>query len=303
MYTPKIKATDQQLNLRGLKTHLRVWGREDAPLLVLIHGWMDLGASFQFVVDHLQKDWRVVAPDMRGFGHTAWPVTECGGVRNYWYIDYLADLDALLDEISPDQPVNLVGHSMGGNIVMMYAGIRPKRVRSVVNLEGFGMLDTPVEKVPSRYATWLDQLKEPSQLRPYANLGEVAKRLQKTNYRLSDDKAQFLAQHWATEVAPGHFKLLGDPAHRIPSPLPYRLADVQQVWSSIEVPVLHVEASETEAALWLSRAGEPVDFDEFRKRYECVKDWRFKLVEKAGHMLHHDQPKAVAELIEAHITQ
>ena len=59
----------------------------------------------------------MLAPDWRGFGRSAAP-----GVDSYWFPDYVADLDALLDRISPDAPVDLVGHSMGGNVVMSYAG-------------------------------------------------------------------------------------------------------------------------------------------------------------------------------------
>ena len=42
----------------------------------------------------------------------------------------------------PTQPVDLLGHSMGGNVVMSYAGVRPERVRRLINLEGFGLPDS-----------------------------------------------------------------------------------------------------------------------------------------------------------------
>ena len=48
----------------------------------------------------------------------------------------------VLDLLSPQAPAPLVGHSMGGNIACSYAGIRPERVRCVVNLEGFGLART-----------------------------------------------------------------------------------------------------------------------------------------------------------------
>uniref|UniRef100_UPI002362DFF1 alpha/beta fold hydrolase n=3 Tax=Pseudomonadota TaxID=1224 RepID=UPI002362DFF1 len=80
------------------------------PPLVLLHGWMDVGASFQFVVDALAGDREVIALDWRGFG-----LSEASGAGCYWFPDYLADLDALLDAVSPSAPVDLLGHSMGGN--------------------------------------------------------------------------------------------------------------------------------------------------------------------------------------------
>ena len=106
-------------------------------------------------MDALKDDHYVIAPDWRGYGQT-----QSGGADNFWFPDYLADLDFLLDHYSPDHAVNLVGHSMGGNIVMLYTGTRPQRVRRLVNLEGFGMPATRPAQAPGRYAKWMDALKE-----------------------------------------------------------------------------------------------------------------------------------------------
>lgn len=80
---------------------MRHWGDEDAPKLFMVHGWMDISASFQFIVDAMKRDWHVIAPDLRGFGQSEWAV---GG---YWFPDYLADLEAMLNHYSPDEPVRL----------------------------------------------------------------------------------------------------------------------------------------------------------------------------------------------------
>ena len=48
------------------------WGDPSSPKLFLLHGWMDVGASFQFLVDALERDWFAIAPDLRGFGRSAW---------------------------------------------------------------------------------------------------------------------------------------------------------------------------------------------------------------------------------------
>src|SRR5471032_501415 len=195
--TPMKPSRSEFLTVRGLRCHVRHWGRDGAPKLFMLHGWMDVSASFQFVVDHLQGDWHVIAPDWRGFG-----LSQRGGTDTYWFPDYLADLDAILRHYAPDQAVNLLGHSMGGNIVGLYAGARPERIRKLINLEGFGLRDAKPEQAPSRYAKWLDELQAPPVMRAYPTLAAVAARLQKTNPRLSDERAAFLAtelqiQAWA----------------------------------------------------------------------------------------------------------
>ncbi len=235
--------------VRGLRYHLREWGEAGAPQLVLLHGWMDVSASFQFVVDAFGGDWHVVAPDWRGFGLSDGGPGDC-----YWFPDYLADLDAILDAVTPDAPATLVGHSMGGNVALLYAGVRPARVRAAVNLEGFGLKDCAPAQAPGRYARWLDELKSPPRARRYRCLEEVAERLRRNNPRLDAQRAAFLAGHWSRRTAQGDFEIAGDPAHRIVNPVLYRWAEVAACWSAIACPVLWVEATDTDAHRW---AGDP----------------------------------------------
>jgi len=174
--------------IRNLRYHVRTWGDARSPKLFLLHGWMDVSASFQFLVDCLQRDWYVVAPDWRGFGLTEW------ARDGYWFPDYYADLDALLDIYEPKAPVSLVAHSMGGNIAGVYAGVRPHRVAKLISLEGFGASRTKPEDAPARFERWLDEVLDPPQFGPYASFDAVAARLKKNNARLADYKALFLAQ-------------------------------------------------------------------------------------------------------------
>ena len=280
------------LSIRGLRTHVRHWGREGAPKLFMVHGWMDVAASFQFVVDCLAGDWHVIAPDWRGFG-----LSERAHADTYWFPDYVGDLDAILDHYAPGAAVNLLGHSMGGNVVSLYAGVRPARVARLINLEGFGMPATRPEQSPKRYLKWLDELREPASLRGYPSVDAVAKRLQKTNPRLSDEKAAFLAQHWSAQNADGEWEILGDPAHKKPSPLLYHVEEVLACWRLITAPVLWVEAEDTNMWLWMGP--KPEARIEIDRRLGQLARVTAKMMPDAGHMLHHDQPQLLADMIEA----
>nr|WP_315486391.1 alpha/beta hydrolase [uncultured Undibacterium sp.] len=279
------------VSLRGLNMHIRHWGKPDAPVLFMVHGWMDVAASFQFVVDCLAQDWHVIAPDWRGFGLTEYPKVE-----SYWFPDYVADLDAILQHYSPDQPVNLLGHSMGGNIAMLYAGVRPERVAKLINLEGFGMPMTQAKQAPGRYRKWLEELREVPTLRTYASLEEVAGRLQKTNPRLPDERAAFLAQHWSKQNAQGVWELLADPAHKNSTPILYHVDEVLECWQNIAAPVLWVEANDTD--IWRMIGSKEQARAEIDRRMQYVPKMRTEIVMEAGHMLHHDQPEVLAKLVE-----
>jgi len=284
------------LSVRGLQYHVRAWGDERAPKLFMLHGWMDVGASFQFLVDALKGEWRVVAPDWRGFGRSAW------ASEGYWFADYLADLDALLDAFAGDEPARLVGHSLGGNVVMLYAGVRPQRVSRVVSLEGFGIPAESADAAPEKYARWLDALKDPPSFRPYADLGAVADQLQKNNPRLRRERAEFLAAHWAQARPEGGARLASDPRHKLPFPIVYRMEEVIATWKRISAPVLWVAATESFIPKWLGNHPEgeaPTDsLAGVRARLSYVPRGRLVTVDEAGHMLHLDRPEAVAAAIE-----
>jgi pimeloyl-ACP methyl ester carboxylesterase len=194
--------------------------------------------------------------------------------------------------VSPDSPVTLVGHSMGGNVALLYAGVRPARVRAAVNLEGFGLKDCAPAQAPGRYARWLDELKSPPSARQYGSLAEVAARLRRNNPRLDEQRAAFLAEHWSRRSAQGGYEIAGDPAHKIVNPVLYRWPEVAACWAAIACPVLWVEAADTDAHRW---AG---DADEIARRVEVLESVEVARVTGAGHMLHHDQPREVARLIE-----
>jgi pimeloyl-ACP methyl ester carboxylesterase len=294
-YVPLRPGRAEQVRVRNLHYQVRLWGdaslvTPQAPALVLLHGWMDVGASFQFVVDELARiegERRyVIAADWRGFGGSS-----AGGADAFWFHDYLGDLEGLLDALAPAQAVDLVGHSMGGNVVMSYAGVRPARIRRLVDLEGFGLPQTRPEQAPDRLAKWLDELKSPVSLRSYDSVAEVAARLRSNNPRLPADKADWLAGHWSERRADGRWHILGDPAHKRVNPVLYRPEEVVAGWRRITAPLLWVEGADTEIAkLWGGRYPRA----EFEERLAQVPQVDKVVLQDCGHMLHHDQPAALA---------
>lgn len=290
-YTPRRIASSRFETLRGLRQHALAWQGDPAlPLRVLLHGWMDLADSFQFLVDAFQSKAPVVAIDWRGFGHS-----QATPLDAYWFADYLGDLDAWLRLLSPEAPVDLIAHSMGGNVAMVYAGVRPERVRRLVNLEGYGLPDSNPAAAPERLRQWLDELREPATLKPYENLAAVAARLRKTNPRLTVDKAQWLAARWAEAGPSGSFALRADPLHKHTHAVLYRKAEVMACWARIAAPVLMVEGSDDGLALFWGKRYPRTDFEE---RLAIVPSLKLERMADAGHMLHHDQPLVLAGLIE-----
>jgi len=276
------------LPVRGLRYHLREWGPEDGPLLFLLHGWMDVSASFQFVVDALAQGWRVVAPDWRGFGRSE------GRGDAYWFPDYLGDLDAILHHYSPTEPARLVGHSMGGNVACLYAGIRPARVGRLVALDAFGLAGSRPEQAPGRLEKWLAELATPMGFRPYPDFDALAHRLRADNPRLSAERADFLAHHLGEQLPSGEVVLAADPAHRRVHATLYRREEALACWRRVAAPVLWVEPADDALRRRLG-----VSDAAHAESMGCFRDFRREVVADCGHNLHHDQPEALARIIEA----
>ncbi len=285
----------EYLDLPGLRLHIRRWGKPDAPTLFLLHGWMDVSASFQFVVDELQKDWNIIAPDWRGFGLSDWLN------RPYFFAEHLGDMEAILNHYAPEGKVRLAGHSMGGILSCLYAGIRPDRVESLITLDGFGIAPTQPEMATERYRLWLGQLAKPPRMHVYHDRAGFAHRLMKTDRFLTQPRADFLALHLA-RIGEGVNKSgerrhgivwNGDPWHKGSSPYMFRLEESMAVWKQITCPVHWVGGRDS----WVVRdfATRPGDW---AARQACFAHLSEAWIENADHMLHHDQPADVARIIE-----
>ena len=290
-YRPLRPLQHDTLAARGLKFHLYRWPGQDPEPLVLLHGWGDTGETFQFLVDAFSVDRTCIAIDMRGFGRTQRPDD------GYWFPDYLADLDALLDQLVPDAPVDLVGHSMGGNIAMLYAGARPKRVRRLVTLEGFGLMRTTPDQAPARYTQWLDEVKHGSEFAVYENIEQLIKVLARRNPRTPTDRLDFIARSWSQVRSDGKVELRADPKHKRVNPTLYQRDQAEACWHAIEAPLLFVLGDQSDL---VKRMGDT--FDVARRR-EVFRRGTFASVKDAGHMLHHEQPEQVAALIEAFLEE
>jgi pimeloyl-ACP methyl ester carboxylesterase len=210
----------------------------------------------------------------------------------------MGDLDRLLAHFEPDRAVTLIGHSMGGNIASMYAGVRPERVSRLVNLEGFGMSRSEPVKAPARYAKWMAQLADKPGFRDYADFAELAQRMRTSNPRLSEARALYLAQHWGRKSAAGRVELSSDPAHKLINPVAYQLEEAMACWRNVAAPVLWIDGAESKTMERMRI--NPGDHD---ARKACFRDLSAHTVADAGHMLHHDQPERLAELIEAFLSR
>jgi len=277
------------LSVRGLRTNIQEWGDPAKPTLILLHGWMDCGATFQYIARFLEADYHLVAPDLRGFGETE-------HAPGYWFPDYFADLDVILDHYSPDTPAKLVGHSMGGNIVTMYAGIQPQRVASVLILEALGMPPTKPDEAPEKYRRWLREItsSEPSKVYPNVDIFKVS--IRNGNPTLNEAIVEDLVGLWGRPYGDqGAMQLKHDHKHRYANPVRYNFDDVLEVWKEVTANVGLVMAAQS----WMYRRFNKSGRIEQAKEVLNIADQHYWLVQNSAHMLHIEQPEQTADCIKA----
>lgn len=274
-----------QHRIRGVDYQVNLWGDAGDPLFVWLHGWGDCGATFQFVIDELQEDWFVVAPDMRGFGASK---TDADA---FWFPDYLADLDRLLDIYSPDTPIRLLGHSMGANIAGLYAGSLPERILVFANVEGFGLADSDPADAPRRYRRWIEKSRAPSAFSSYPDFASLARRIRDKSPRMTADRAEFVARCWGVEID-GRVQLCANARHKLPNAVLYRRAESEACWRNVDAPVLLVAGSNSE---FQQAADARLDSGNLGLPFPVAE---IAVIDNAGHMMHFEAPGALAAVLE-----
>lgn len=270
------------LTVNGLRYHVRRWGAENAPPLFMAHGWMDVSATFEPVAQRLAERFQVLMPDWRGFGETE---RAPGG---YWFPDYVSDLDVIIDHYAPGATVFLAGHSMGAQVVSLYAGARPQRVSRLAILDGLFLPDGKLEQSPQRYAKWMDHLRALPPAPSYDSFSELARRVLKRHRGLDMPRSEFIARCWGRQDPDGRVRLRSDPRHLLEAPRPYRQDEAAALWSAVTAQTQFIEggASDFRNAL---------PAEERDRRHAHFRHYAITLIPEAGHMLHFDAPEKLAE--------
>lgn len=111
----------------GIRLHCTVEG--EGPLVLLLHGFPECWYSWRHQLSALGEHFRVVAPDLRGFGESDRP----SAIASYAMKELVADVDGLIAAFG-EESAAIVGHDWGGAIAWSFAMQRPQETRRLAVL-------------------------------------------------------------------------------------------------------------------------------------------------------------------------
>ena len=254
------------------------WGNPQAPLLLLIHGSRDHARAWDWTAQALRRDWRVVAPDLRGHGDSAWSPE-----GRYDFAGLVYDLAQLAFHLDGG-PATIIGHSLGAHIALRYAGLFPDAVTRLVAVEPVGAppaleAERNAPSLDVRMRRWIEEKREAADRQPrrYASIDDALARMRAENVHLSREQAHHLTIHGVRRNEDDSFSWKFDPLLRV-WPFPdHSKEEVAALWRRIRCPTL----------LMYGRNSWPSSLrDDLARNLAGASTVEF---EDAGHWLHHDR--------------
>jgi pimeloyl-ACP methyl ester carboxylesterase len=275
-----------------LRLHVLDWGNAHLPPLILLHGGMDHGRSWDQMAMRLRERFHVIVPELRGHGDSDW-----ANDGDYTLAAYVYDLAQLIHQ-KDLAPVTIVAHSLGGNISIRYAALYPDNVKRLVAIEGLGpspeiIAEREKQSPAERLREWIVRKRALSARQPrrYPTLEDAAARMREKNNHLSPELSDHLTATGINQNEDGTYSWKFDNYVRAWPPNDMAQAELETLWSGITCPTLLVYGNES----WASN---PVK-DGRAKHFKTARVVDF---DDAGHWVHHDRFEDFYKLTDEFIT-
>jgi pimeloyl-ACP methyl ester carboxylesterase len=279
-----IGPTSHYFYSQRLKLHYVDWGNGGKPLMIMVHGGRDHCRNWDWMALEFRKHYHVIAPDLRGHGDSDWAIGS-----PYAMIDYVVDLAQLISAID-QPPLTLIGHSLGGAIVLQYTGVFAEKVKQVVAIEGLGPPPEMISQAPAyeRMRNWVAAMQALARrnVREYDSIEEALARMRAENPHLSPEQARHLTIHGTRRNENGTYSWKFDNYVRATSPYQFNLKDAEEIWSEIKCPTLLMRGSESWTMQW-----------EKYERMRAFRNARLVTIRNAGHWVHHDRLEEALQVI------
>lgn len=239
---------DKKIVFNGMKYALRCWGHPDNPVILMVHGWLDNVASFNGLAAFLAEQYYLIAVDLPGHGLSD-HLPE--GIQ-YHFLEMVMDLSGLCRHLEQKQmclPVERVlGHSMGGSLLLLLTALRLNNIQFCISLESFGpttmasesaIVDTLAKATHAKYHR---NVRPPAE---YSDLGAAVEARLKGGFSMTRAAAEILCQrNMMQSDSSAGFQWRTDARLRRPSMVRLTENQVLAFLKSLSCPVLVIQTEQ-----------------------------------------------------------
>ena len=187
--------TELTFDVWGLRLAARAWGPESGRCVLGFHGWLDNAATWDRVapllIERADEPLRILSFDLPGHGRSQ------HRSRDAWYSihDYVLTVTRLVREHFDGHDPILMGHSMGGAVATLSAGVLGDRISALLLVEGLTPLtDLPERALPQARKGLQSSIKYDAQMaRTYENIDEIKRRIAARPWQLTPAAVDALA--------------------------------------------------------------------------------------------------------------
>lgn len=264
----------------GLHIAGKSWGNKQAPPMLALHGWLDNANSFDPIAPYLMEHYHLIALDFPGHGLSS-HLPESG---QYHFVDGVLLLIQVIQALNYPK-IHILGHSLGGCLSSMAAGVIPDQIASLFLIEGLGPFSSPAESAREQLSTYVQSTQDKSaEARPYYTLKEAA-------------LARSKRGHVSLEIA----EILCDRGVKLQDDVYYwrhdrRLLQHSALRMTEEQILSCLKGITTKTGFIWADNGFEVNKKMMKKRIAAVKNIQvFHL--SGGHHIHMEKPDVVAQLV------
>ena len=266
---------DRFVKTRGLRFHYLDWGNGHLPHLVFLHGFAQQAHSWDFAALSVRDLFHVVSLDLRGHGDSDWSPD-----GEYRQVDYLTDLDAILEVIGLKQVV-LSGLSLGGRLSFLYASEHPEVVQGLIVVDAAPAMQTPGARRIRQFVEGVDE---------WDSFEEMVRHVARyTRRRRPLEQIRGSLRHSSHRRDDGKWTWKYDPRLRRPRPTrqPSNEGDLWQPLNAVRCPTLFVRGAQSEV----------VSQETAERAAKAVPGARLEVVDAAGHLVPGDNPVGFANAV------
>ena len=284
----------------GIKLNLAAVGRDDAPLIICLHGFPEYWAAWRELMAELASDFLVVAPDQRGFNLSSKP----SGDEAYKTKNMVADVLDLAEHLSPGRKFILAGHDWGASIAYAFAFAHADRLSHLVIVNGVhpvcfqrAIVQDPDQRRASQYFL---KLRAPG----------AARRMAENNFaRTINMIAGFSKIDWMTpEICSDYIAAWSQPGAMEAMLRWYNSSPIVVPalrTTHVDAPLLNILSDRVRVAvphlvIW-GEADEALRPSSLAGLSEFAPDLAIKRIPDAGHWILHEKPAEVAATIRAFV--